>query len=120
MAQPENPLPMRHYRLLFSTLDRDGNEVRLDESQWYGHILNKRPDMEAHIAEIREVIGHPEIVKVSEDGSHTYSRLGVVNARQRQFLVVAVAYSDELTGRRLGSVRTAFFTRRRPKGQEVL
>jgi hypothetical protein len=33
---------------------------------------------------------------------------------------VVVAYSDELTGRRLGGVRTAFLTGRRPKGREVL
>jgi hypothetical protein len=110
---------MRPNRLVFSVKDRDGNEVRLTESQWRGHILDKRPDMEPYIEEIQEVIRHPEIVKVAEDQSFTLSRFGVVNARQRLRLVVAVAYPDELTGRRLGSVRTAFFTSRRPKGQEV-
>ena len=40
-------MPMPPNRPVFSTLDRDGNEVRLTESQWLGHILFYHPDMES-------------------------------------------------------------------------
>ena len=120
MTQPENPMPMRPYRLVFSTPDRDGNEVRLIESQWQGHIVRRHTDVEPYLEEIKDVIQDPRIVDIDKDGTYTYSRQGAVNVRERQYLVVVVAYSDEITGRRLGSVRTAFLTGRRPKGQEVL
>lgn len=110
---------MRPNRLVFSTLDRDGNEVRLTESQWRGHILTRHSEVEPYLDEIRGVIGSPRLVDVDQHETYTYSRRGAVSVRQRQYLVVVVAYSDEVTGRRLGSVRTAFLTRRRPKGQEV-
>lgn len=120
MTQPENPLPIRPYRLVFSTLDRDGNEVRLTETQWRHHILLRHSEVEPYLEEIKDVLRDPRLVDIAEDRTYTYSRLGAVNVRQRQFLVVVVAYSDEVTGRRLGSALTAFLTRRRPKGQEVL
>jgi hypothetical protein len=53
-------MPMRPYRLVFSTLDRDGNEVRLTETQWRGHILEKRPLMEPYLEKIKAVIEDPQ------------------------------------------------------------
>ena len=120
MTQPENPMPMRPYHLVFSALDRDGNEVRLTESQWRWHILIRHSEVEPYLEEIKDVILDPRIVDIAGDGTYTYSRQGAVNVRERQYLVVVVTYSDEVTGRRLGSVRVAFLTNRRPKGQEVL
>ena len=117
MNQPENPLPMRPYRLLFSTLDRDGNEVRLTESQWRGHIIEKRPVMEPYLEEIKAVIEDPQIIVAdrSDDEAH-FLTLGAVGSRPHQYLKVVVSYSNESTGRRIGSVRTAYFTGRRPNG----
>ena len=46
LTEPDNPLPMHPYRLVFAVRDRDGNEVRLTESQWHGHILPRHPDVE--------------------------------------------------------------------------
>ena len=117
MTQPENPLPMHPYRLVFSTLDRDGNEVRLTESQWESHIAHEHPDVEPHLEEIRAVIEDPDIVAAVRSDEIFLSTLGAVSRRSRQYLKVVVAYSNEVTGRRIGSVRTAFFTGRRPKGR---
>ena len=110
-------MPIRPYRLVFSTLDRDGNEVRLTESQWRGHIIEKRPIMEPYIEEIKAVIEDPQIIVAdrSDDEAH-FLTLGAVASRSHQYLKVVVAYSNEGTGRRIGSVMTAYFTGRRPKG----
>ena len=117
MAQRENPLPMRPYRLVFSVRDRDGNEVRLTESQWRGHIIEKRPIMEPYLEEIRAVIHDPQIIVAdrSDDEVH-FLTFGCVANRPHLYPKVVVAYSNEVTGRRIGSVRTAFFTGRHPKG----
>ena len=120
MTQPENPMPMRPYRLVFSVPDRDGNEVRLTEGQWEGHILDKRPVMEPYIEEIKAVIGDPQVIVADESGDEIHFwTLGVAPGRTHQYLKVIVAYSDEVTGRRIGSVRTAYFTGRRPKGRII-
>ena len=117
MTRPENPLPMRPYRLVFSVLDRDGNEVRLTEAQWRGHIIEKRPVMEPYLEEIRAAIENPQIIVADrgDDEAH-FLTLGAVAARPHQYLKVVVVYSNEGTGKRIGSVRTAFFTGRHPKG----
>ena len=116
MTQPENPMPMRPYRMVFSTLDKDGNEVRLTESQWRGHIIEKRPIMEPYLEEIKAVIEDPQIIAAdrSDDEAH-FLTLGAVASRSHQYFKVVVVYSNEGTGRRIGSVRTAYFTKRRPK-----
>ena len=119
MTQPENPMPMRPYRLVFSVPDRDGNEVRLTEGQWRGHILDKRPDMELHLEEIRDVIRNPEIVRLGDEGEHRLARLGAVARMPGLYLRVVVFYSDEITGRRIGSVRTAHLSRRPPEGEDI-
>ncbi len=119
MNQPEHPLPMRSYRLIFSTPDRDGNEVRLTESQWRGHILDKRPDMEPYIEEIQDVIRNPEIVRLGDDDDYRLARSGVIVSMPSLYLRVVVIYSDEVTGRRLGSVRTAHLSRRPPVGKDI-
>ena len=111
---------MRPYRLVFSTLDRDGNEVRLTESQWLGHILDKRPDLEPYLEEIQDVIRNPEIVRLGDDDDYRLARLGAVASMPSLYLRVAVIYSDEITGRRLGSVLTAHLSRRPPGGEDVL
>ena len=69
---------MRPYRLIFSTLDRDGNEVRLTESQWNGHIIEKRPIMEPYLEEIKAVIEEPQIVVAdrSPDEAHFLTAWG--------------------------------------------
>ena len=110
---------MRPHRLVFSTQDRDGNEVRLTEGQWIGHILDKRPDMELHLEEIREVIRNPEIVRLGDTGEYRLARLGAVAGMSSLYLRVVVIYSDEITGRRIGSVRTAHLSRRPPGGEDV-
>ena len=117
MTQPEDPMPMRPYRLVFSTLDRDGNEVRLIESQWRGHIIEKRPVMEPYLEEIRTAIENPQIIVADrgDDEAHFWT-LGTAANLPHLYLKVVVAYSNEGTGRRIGSVRTAFFTERHPKG----
>ena len=120
MNQPESPLPMRPYRLVFSTLDRDGNEVRLTESQWRGHILDKRPNMEPYLEEIQDVIRNPEIVRLGDRDEFRLARLGMVADLPSLYLRVVLIYSDEITGRRLGSVRTAHLSRRPPGGEDVL
>ncbi len=107
---------MRPYRLLFSTTDRDGNEVRLSSQQWYGHIVNKHSDVEPYLEEIKSIIQDPEIIADGRSGEFYLLSLGVVDSHLRQYLKIVVAYSSEVTGRRIGSVRTAYFTGRRPKG----
>ena len=109
-------MPMRPYRLVLSTLDRDGNEVRLTEGQWRGHIIEKRPIMEPYLEEIKAVVEDPQIIVEdrSDDEAH-FLTLGVVASRPHQYLKVVVVYSNEGTGKRIGSVRTTFFTGRRPK-----
>ena len=119
MTQPENPMPMRPYRLLFSVADRDGNPVRLDEEQWEGHVISRHPEVEPYLEEIQQAINDPEIVTIDDNGAYHYSRFGAVSSRQRQYLIVVVTYSDEITGRRLGSVRTAYFRGRPPAGQRI-
>lgn len=117
MTQPENPMSMRPYRLVFSALDRDGNEVRLTESQWRFHILHDHSEMEPYLEEIRATIENPQMIVAdrSDDEAHFWA-FGAVANRPHQYLKVVVVYSNEGTGRRIGSVRTAFFTERRPKG----
>ena len=106
---------MRPYRLVFSTLDRDGNEVRLVESQWLGHILTRHPEMEPYLEEIRQVIQDPQLIAVRPGGERHFLTMGAADSRSRQYLKVVVGYLDDMTGRRSGSVRTAFFTERYPK-----
>ena len=110
---------MRRYRLVFSTLDRDGNEIRLEESQWEGHILSRHSEVEPYLEEIQQAIGDPDIVTLDDEGAFHYSRFGVVSSRQRQYLIVVVTYSDEITARRLGSVRSVYFRGRPPAGQRI-
>ena len=120
MSQPENPLPMRPYRLVFSTLDRDGNEVRLTESQWEDHILFYHPDMESRLEEIKGVIRTPEIVRLGDEGEYRLASRGAVAGMPKLYLRVAVNYFDEISGRRLGSVRTAHMSRKPPAGEDVI
>lgn len=112
-------MPMRPYRLVFSTLDRDGNEVRLTESQWR-HIIHEHSDMEPYINEIRGVVQNPAIITAEDDGVFHLLRLGAISSLPRLYLRVVVIYSAELTGRRLGSVRTAFSSERLPRGERIL
>ena len=107
---------MHPYHLVFSTLDREGNEVRLTESQWYGHILLRHPEIAPYSDEIKAVIEDPQLIAVRSGGEMHFLTLGAVGGRSRQYLKVVVEYSDEITGRRIGSVRTAFLTGRQPKG----
>ena len=111
---------MRPYRLVFSTLDNDGNEVRLTESQWRGHIIGKHPIMEPYLEEIMAVIHDPQIIVAnrSDDEVHFWT-LGAVANRPHLYLKVVVVYSNEVTGRRIGSVMTAFLTGRHPKGEVI-
>ena len=111
---------MRPYRLLFSTLDKDGNEVRLDEAQWEGHILSRHPDMEFRLEEIQRVIRSPEIVRLGDDGEYRLASQGAVASLPQLYLRVVVNYFDEISGRRLGSVRTAHMSRTPPAGEEVI
>ena len=120
MSQPENHLPMRPYRLIFSTLDWDGNEVRLIESQWRWHILREHSEMEPYLEEIQAVIKHPEFVRVGNRGEFRLARLGIVARWPRLYLRVVVDYLEENTGRRFGSVRTAHMSHRPPGGEEVI
>lgn len=120
MTQPENSLPMRPYRLVFSVLDRDGNEVRLIESQWHGHILREHPEMEPYLEEIQAVIRDPEVVRRGDRGEFRLARLGAVAGRPNRYLRVIIVYSDEITGRRLGSVRTAHLSKLPPGGEDVI
>ena len=116
MNQPENLLPMRPYRLVFSTLDRDGNVVRLTEAQWRGHILGRHSEMKPYLEEIKAVIEDPQIVAAGRSDEVYFLTHGAIDRWPQQYLRVVVAYSDEVTGRRIGSVRTAFLTGRRPIG----
>ena len=116
MTQYSNPMPMRHYRLLFSTLDRDGNEVRLDEAQWEGHITHRHPEMTSYLEEIKTVIEDPQIIATGKSDEVYFLTLGAISRWPSQYLRVVVTYSNEVTGRRIGSVRTAFLTGRGPKG----
>ena len=109
-------MPMRPYRLVFSTLDRDGNEVRLTESQWRGHILSRHSEVEPYLEEIKTVIEDPQIVAEGKSDEVYFLTKGAIARWPQQYLKVVVAYSDEITGRRIGSVRTAFLTGRDPKG----
>ena len=120
MTQPENPLPMRPYRLVFSTLDRDGNEVRLTEAQWRWHILREHREVEPYLEEIKDVISNPQVVRLGNRDDYRLASLGVVAARPNRYLRVVVTYSDEITGRRLGSVRTAHLSKVPPGGEDVL
>ena len=107
---------MRPYRLLFSTLDRDGNEVRLDEAQWEGHITHRHPEMTPYFEEIKTVIEDPQIIATDKSDEVYFLTLGTISRWPSQYLRVVVTYSNEVTGRRIGSVRTAFLTGRGPKG----
>lgn len=120
MTQPENPMPMRPYRLVFSTLDRDGNEVQLIESQWRSHILREHSEVEPYLEEIQAVIQNPELVRVGNSGEIRLARLGIVARWPKLYLRVVVDYLDENTGRRFGSVRTAHMRHRPPRGEEVI
>ena len=81
MTQPENPMPMRPYRLVFSTPDRDGNEVRLTESQWRHHILLRHSEVEPYLEEIKAVIEDPQIIVAdrSDDEAHFLTLGGVAS-----------------------------------------
>lgn len=115
MTQPENPMPMRPYRLVFSTLDRDGNEVRLTESQWEGHILREHSEMEPYLEEIKAVIEDPQLIAVGKSSEVYFLTLGAISRWPRHYLRVVATYSNEVTGRRIDSVRTAFLIGRDPK-----
>ena len=120
MSLPENPLPMHPYRLVFSTLDRDGNEVRLTESQWRWHILREHSEMEPYLEEIQSVIRDPEVVRRGDIGELRLARLGAIASRPNRYLRVIIVYSDEITGRRLGSVLTAHLSKLPPGGEDVI
>ena len=109
-------MPMRPYRLVFSTPDRDDNEVRLDESQWYSHILRRHSEIAPYLQEIKTVIEDPQTIAEGKSGEVYFLTMGAIARWPQQYLKVVVAYSDEVTGRRIGSVRTAFLTGRDPKG----
>ena len=111
---------MRPYRLVFSTLDRDGNEVRLIESQWEGHILREHSEMEPYFEEIKAVIQGPEIVRTGHRGEFRLARLGAIASRPNRYLRVIIVYSDEITGRRLGNVRTAYLSKSPPRGEDAI
>ncbi len=111
---------MGSYHLVFSTLDREGNEVRLTESQWRGHVLREHSEMEPYIEEIQLVIRDPEFVKRGDRGELRLARLGVIASRPNRYLRVIIAYSDEITGRRLGSVLTAHLSKVPPRGEDVI
>ena len=111
---------MRPDRLVFSTLDREGNEVRLTESQWRGHILLNHPDMEPRLEEIQGVIRAPEIVRRGDRGEFRLARLGAIACRPNRYLRVIIVYSEEITGRRLGNVRTAHLSKVPPRGEDVI
>ena len=116
MSQPEYPLPTRCNRLVFSVPDRDGNEVRLTTGQWRGHILRKHSEVEPFLEQIKAVIENPQLVAAGRNDEVYLLALGAITSRPQQFLKVVVAYSDEVTGRRIGSVRTAYLTARHPRG----
>ena len=120
MTQPENPLPMRPYSMVFSTLDRDGNEVRLTESQWRWHILTRHSEMEPYLEEIQAVIRNPEIARLGDRDEIRLASLGAIASRPNRYLRVIIAYSNEITGRRLGSVRTAHLSKLPPEGEDVI
>ena len=113
-------MPMRPYRLVFSTLDRDGNEVRLTESQWRYHILIRHSDVEPYLEEIQAVIRDPQVVRRGDDGEFRLARLGAIASRPNRYLRVIIVYSDEITGRRLGNVRTAHLSKLPPGGEDVI
>ena len=113
-------MPMRPYRLVFSTLDRDGNEVRLTESQWRGHILIRHSEMEPYLEEIQAAIRNPEIARLGDKGEIRLASFAVIASRPNRYLRVIIAYSDEITGRRLGSVRTAHLSKLPPEGEDVI
>ena len=103
-------MPTRPYRLVFSTLDRDGNEVRLTESQWQGHIILRHSEVEPYLEEIKAVIEDPQIIAEGRSGEVYFLTQGVIGRWPQQYLRVVVVYSDEVMGRRIGSVRTVFVT----------
>ena len=111
---------MRPHRLVFSTQDRDGNEVRLTESQWIRHVLHRHPDIGAYLDEIQTVIRDPEIVRLGDRGEIRLARLGVIASRPNRYLRVIIVYSDEITGRKLGSVRTAHLSKLPPGGEDII
>ena len=118
--EPDNPLPMRPYRLVFAVRDRDGNEVRLTESQWRGHILLAHPEVEPFLEAIRDVVLNPEIVRLGDRDDYRLASLGAIAAMPNRYLRVVITYSQDIAGRRIGSVRTAHFSKRPPGGEDVL
>ena len=76
--------------------------------------------MEPYIEEIKLVIRNPEIITVEDNSVFHLLRMGAVTSRPNLYLKVVIIYSDEITGKRIGNVRTVFNTHRLPRGERIL
>ena len=94
--------------------------MRLTESQWLGHILFRHPEMEPYLEEIQRLIRDPEIARLGDTGETRLASLGAVASRPDRYLRVIIVYSDEITGRRLGSDRTVHLSKLPPGGEDLI
>ena len=99
--------------LVFKINDRDGVPIRLTQDRWIGQIVDRHPEVESYIEEIKQVVQGPTQITEDEGGIYHLASFGIVSREWRNsYLEVVVRYSPAE-----GEVLTVHFSHRAPKGE---
>ena len=110
--------------LIFEEIDPFGTPVRLHLRRWLEHIipLTRHPEMEPYMELVKQTIVNPDLVYRSAKARNTsiFYRLNLARGRyQNLYAAIVVRYTME-QDKKVGYVRTAYFTRTPSGGDELL
>ena len=99
-------------KLVFEINDRGGVPVRLTQDRWISQIVDRHPEVEPYLEEIKQVVQAPTQITEDEGGAYHLASFGIVPREWRNsYLEVLVRYSPTE-----GEVLTIHFSHRPPKG----
>lgn len=107
------------FGLLFDVEDPLGRRVQLSNNQWFGHVLQRHPELVDLIAEVELAVAHPDVMCADAvDAFRTCHYRKMINEPRRpKYLKVVVNLSES---RDTGLVVTAYITSRLKPGEEVI
>jgi hypothetical protein len=110
--------------LLFEEIDPFGVPVRLYLRRWLEHIIppTRHPEMEPYLELVRQTIANPDFVYRSAIARNTsiFYLLNLKRGRYQNLYVATVVRYTMEQGRKVGTIRTAYFTRTPSGGDELL
>jgi hypothetical protein len=106
----------------FYCRDKDGVEVVCDENTWYNHIIAGHPEMVGCEAYVKAAVESP--FQIYQDRSNLkkkiiYQPFVLPKPFHTQYLRIAIEYKQNLFGRIIGHVCTAFACKEK-KGGDIL